>query len=170
MIRVLEMANPGAHDKGRFQGPIGLSCLLFKESRCVIDYGADDNDISLHMLDENKMRTHILDCVVALRRVQKEKSIKKISSGDEDHESAKNRVFTAAITMIMDDSESVDADPVLISLLAPFPDKEKMTDGRSWLSLHLALALGDKVDEKDVHLLYSQNPLVLQRYHLKACR
>jgi hypothetical protein len=69
-------------------------------------------------------------------------------------------------SMIMDDDELIDNNPVLISLLVPFPDKEIMTDGRNWLPLHFALALGDNIKEDDARLLYSRNPLSMQAYHL----
>jgi hypothetical protein len=86
----------------------------------------------------------------------------------EQYISAKNRVFVSALSTIMDDKESFDDDNCLLkSLLAPFPDKEKMTDGHSWLPLHFALALGNKVREADVHILQSQDPLAMQRYRLK---
>jgi hypothetical protein len=39
-----------------------------------------------------------------------------------------------------------------------------MTDGRSWLPLHIALALGDTVKEEDVHSLSLHSPLEMQRY------
>jgi hypothetical protein len=41
-----------------------------------------------------------------------------------------------------------------------------MTDGRSWLPLHCALALGDNVKEDDVCLLYSDDPIKMQSDHL----
>jgi hypothetical protein len=53
---------------------------------------------------------------------------------------------------------------ILTCLLSPFPDKDKMTDGRSWLPLRMALALGDKVREEDVYMLYSLDPLAMQLY------
>jgi hypothetical protein len=68
----------------------------------------------------------------------------------------------------MSHEESVEVDHrILISLLASFPDKEKMNDGRSWLPLHFALTLGDVVREEDVHILHLQDPLAMQRYSLK---
>jgi hypothetical protein len=73
-------------------------------------------------------------------------------------------VFASALSTIKDDKEFFDDDHHLLnSLLAPFPDTEKMTDGRSWLPLHFALALGNKVREADVHILQSQDPLAMQR-------
>jgi hypothetical protein len=40
---------------------------LFKETEFVIDDGEIAN---IHNVDEDKMRCHILDCLVALRRVE----------------------------------------------------------------------------------------------------
>jgi hypothetical protein len=156
---------------GHFHGPIGPSCLFFKEMGCLIgDNDVDDSEAGSEMLDEEKMRSLILDCVVALSRVQREKKEnrkQKTSDADEQHENAKNRVFTTAISMVMDNDESLDTDPALTSLLVSFPDRKKTTDGRSWLSLHFALALGDKVKEDDVRILYSYDPMAMQLLHLK---
>jgi hypothetical protein len=124
------------------------------------------------MLDEEKMKCLIIDCTVALRRIQRKKEEKrkdKINSGREQYTSANNRVFVAAVSMILDDNESLDTDPALANLLLPFPNKNKMTDGRSWLSLHFALALGrDKVKDAVVRLLYSHGPLAIQQHHLQG--
>jgi hypothetical protein len=62
--------------------------------------------------------------------------------------------------MIMDGEKSVDADEhILTSILRPFPDKEKMTDGRGLLPLHIAVALGNKIRDVDVHTLRLNDPL-----------
>jgi hypothetical protein len=86
------------YDDDRFHRSISLSVLLFKETKCVIsndtnngngdDYndndsgngdGVSDKDKcdfnDLKESDDEKMRSHILDCLVALRRVQKQKEI-----------------------------------------------------------------------------------------------
>jgi ankyrin repeat protein len=70
--------------------------------------------------------------------------------------------------MIINDSESLDADPALVNLLVPFPDQKRKTDGRTWLPLHFALALGKEVKEKDVRLLYSYDPIAMQKPHLSG--
>lgn len=65
----------------------------------------------------------------------------------------------------MDDKESIEIDRHIIKfLLASFPDTQKMTDGRSWLPLHFAVALRDKLSEEDVHVLYSSDPLAWRRF------
>jgi hypothetical protein len=157
----------------RFRGSSGLSHshTLFKETKCTIDTNVDHgndgvNVYDMKALDEEKIRCHILDCLVALRRVQKKKKTININSGDGDYESAKNRVFEAAISMIMVDEQSVADDRILTSLLASLPDDEKMTDGRSWMPLHFAIVLGDKIKDDDVHRLHSYDPLAMRQYSL----
>jgi TolA-binding protein len=107
----------------------------FKEMGCLIDKNNDvnDSDIDIEMLDEEKMIRLLLDGLAALRIVQREKEEKrkdKSSSGQQQHESAKDKVFAGAISMIMDDDKFLDADPALANHLLPFPDKNKMADGR----------------------------------------
>jgi hypothetical protein len=67
------MVNLGGNS--RFLGPIGPSCLSFKKMGYLIgdDNDVDDSDINVEMLDEKKMKCLIIDCAVALRRIQREK-------------------------------------------------------------------------------------------------
>jgi hypothetical protein len=151
-----------------FQGSISLSYKLFKDLKCVIDdpFEVDeDGKENLLLMDEDRIRGHILDCLVALRRVQKAKRIIKTSMANKQYEIVEQRVFASAVSTIMDDGECSDArHSILTSLLAPFPDNEKMTDGRSWLPLHIAIGLGDEVKVEDVHKIYLHKPLVMHRY------
>jgi hypothetical protein len=48
--------------------------LLFKETECLID---DGDKANIDNVDEDKMRCHILDCLVALYKVQKKKKISR---------------------------------------------------------------------------------------------
>jgi hypothetical protein len=75
---------------GRFQGHRGvnISSLLFKKLICVND---------LQLPDEDRMKCHILNCIVALRRMQTGKNTNRVSSADKQYESAKNRIFAAAL-------------------------------------------------------------------------
>jgi hypothetical protein len=130
---------------------------LFREMKCVND---DTNNV-----DYDKMRCHILDCLAALRRLQRDSRIcGSRTATEEQHESAKNKVYAAAIPTTMDDNGHGNH-YILTFLLSPFPDKNKITDGRSWLPLSFALALGDKIEEKDVRVLHSNNQLPMQRYN-----
>jgi hypothetical protein len=168
------------HDgnNNRYEGPISPCYTLFEEMQCFVDidivyeYDDDDNDdfdrVTLANLDLDRMRCHILDCLVALRSVEKKKRILKINREDEEYELAKSRVFNSAIPMIMNDKETVDDNNhILAPLLSPFPDKEMMTDGLSWLPLHFALALGDKIKEEDINILHARDPIAMQRYSLR---
>jgi hypothetical protein len=153
---------------GRFQGTIGPYFQFIKQMRCVNDNSVDNDNISSEMLDEDSMRCVALDCMVALQKVEMEKKTRMaLGDADEQHENAKNRVFAAAVSMIMDDDKLVDANPALHSLLTTFLKKKKITDGRTWLPMHFALAFGDRIEEDCIHLLYSRHPVTLQQYHRK---
>jgi hypothetical protein len=123
---------------------------------------SNDNPIDLKTLDEDKMRCQILDCLIALCRVQKQKDIEGISHR---LESTKRRIFAAAVALIIDEKLPIESDQHVVSfLMDSFPDSIKMTDDRKWLPLHFAVALGNKVSEEDVHMLYSSEPLAMRRY------
>lgn len=134
-------------------------------------------------LDEDKIRSHILDCLIALRKVQKEKrerrelrksffrkmvAAKKISTDiNYQLESAKNRIFASAVKVIIDDKKTAESDQhILTSLITSFPDNAKMIDGRSWLPLHFAIALGHEISEEDVRTAYSADPMAMRKYNL----
>ncbi len=68
----------------------------------------------LKTLDEDKMRCLILDCLVALRQVQKQKEIEKINHC---YENTKNRIFFSAVSLIIDDKVSIDSDQHIITSL-----------------------------------------------------
>jgi hypothetical protein len=70
--------------------------------------------------------------------------------------------------MILDEQSPIESDQFILSLLLePFPDERKKTDGCSWLTMHFALALGNKVREEDIHEVHRADPLSLQRYGYK---
>jgi hypothetical protein len=147
-----------------FSGSVRSSYNLFYEMKC--NSGDSKRSCVLPMdlkpLNEDKMRCHILDCLVALCRVQRAKDVDEISHR---YESTKRRIFAAAVSLIIDGILNSDQH-IISSLLESFPDSGKRTDGRSWLPLHFAVALGNEVDEEDIHKLYSNEPLAMRRYHL----
>jgi hypothetical protein len=51
--------------------------MLFQDANCLINEAVDDDDDDNddEVLDEDKMRCHILDCMAALRRVQRRKRV-----------------------------------------------------------------------------------------------
>jgi hypothetical protein len=166
-------------------GKMGIksSIDLFHELKCV---SALEQNLTLResrfmdifALDEDKIRSHILDCLVALRKVQKEKqswtyffrkmvAAKKIKDINYQLESAKNRIFASAVKVIIDDKEPAEGDQnILTSLITAFPDNNKMIDGRGWLPLHFAVALGHEISEEDVRTVYSADPMAMRRYNL----
>jgi acetolactate synthase regulatory subunit len=69
--------------------------------------------------------------------------------------------------MILDELRPIESDQKIFTLLLqPFPGEAKNTDGRSWLPMHFATALGNKITEDDIHEVHSADPLSIQRYNL----
>jgi hypothetical protein len=123
----------------------------------------DDCDIAeiLSLLDEEKMKCHIINCLAALQIVRIEKKRLLEISINKKHELVKKKVFQGACLILMDDEFSAMKNPILDT----FPDKSKMTSGQSWLPMHFAIVLyvENKISEEDVHTLYSIDPLALRR-------
>jgi DNA modification methylase len=102
------------HDiDNRFDGPISPSYNLFKDMQYIIenDDENDNNDPETLDYDFKKMRCHMVNCLVALHRVQKVTRKLIIDNGDKEYESAKSRIFNSAISMIngelVDDSDQI---------------------------------------------------------------
>jgi hypothetical protein len=153
-----------------FNGSISSSIELFKNMPCLAE-GADIECDGVKILDEEKIRCHILDCLVAFRRVQRQIRRLKMSSGNEQYESAKKRIFASAVSMILDEETPIESDQCVFStLLASFPDKDKRADGRGWLPMHYAIALGNKVREEDIYEVHSADLLSIQRYNMRNQR
>jgi hypothetical protein len=133
------MAN---NNDDHFNGAIHSSIELFKKMLCLTGAADDIERVEIEMLDEEKMRCNILDCLVALRRVQRYKKdlamsrkllgmkFTEMSRKNVQYESAKSRIFASAILMILDEQRPIESFPLTL-LLAPFPDTEKMIDGRT---------------------------------------
>ena len=156
---------------------------LFVKLKCVksghegLNWDADDFDIT--QLDEKKMKTHILDCVAALGMIQQRLSHKQSSlrregeqSLTEETQAVSNKVFkasllTMATAMIHDGTDVSKQSESVDMLLRAFPDESKQMDGRNWLPLHWAVALEEQcVTEEDVNVIYTGDPMALQRKHL----
>jgi ankyrin repeat protein len=124
---------------------------------------------ALLLLDENKMRCHIFNCLTALHLIQ----IQKMKCVDfeeiRDHELVKRKVFMNAISMIIDDGSNSNHES-LDTVLSAFPDESKMNDERSWLPMHFAIALigEDKISEDDIYTLLSADPLSMHRLSNKV--
>jgi hypothetical protein len=72
------------------------------------------------------------------RIVENERSKTNVSESNK-HELVKSKVFAAAILMMMNDECDNNQDQNAI--VSAFPDDSKVTDERSWLSMHYAVAL-----------------------------
>jgi ankyrin repeat protein len=126
---------------------------------------------ALALVDEDKMRCHIFNCLIALTLVHTEKRKKEYSADDGNYEMVKGKVFNAAISMILDDEELNSNEAVVKTILSgfPFPDEVKIADKRSWFPQHFTIALGvrNKISEDDIRIMLSVNPLPMQRLSKK---
>jgi ankyrin repeat protein len=145
---------------------IKASFQLFDRLKCCLaDLNTDsDNNTALALMEEEKMRCLILNCVAGLRIVEKEKS-KKNSSEINQKELGKRKLFAAAVAMMMSD----ECDNNQNAIVSAFPDDSKMTDKRSWLSMHFAVALTveNKISEEDILMLQAANPLAMHLFSEK---
>jgi len=126
-------------------------------------------------LDEDKMMTHILDCLGALSEVQRlrmeqKKPLKLTPTGDvlsEEQCNLRNKLFVAAAKTILEhvDRGCPDGGNTIDKLCESFPDTHKLTDGRGWLPLHWVVALGDAFTVDDVKKVCEMDPLALRRHH-----
>jgi hypothetical protein len=123
-------------------------------------------DTALVLVDIDKMRCHIINCLTAMHLVEAETKQKEAFVDNDDYELAKRKVFNAAISIISDDK--FDSDEALVkSILLYFPisDERKVSDERSWLPQHFAIALGvrHKISEDDIRIMLSVDSLPPQR-------
>ena len=162
-----------ARKKRCFQQFLQLKCVKAGHEEFL---NADAVDIDINTLDVDKMKDHILDCLVALGIVQQELVSKEKSLvGQEGKETQaallSNKVFKASLSitttaMIHDGTELSETDNAVERLLRAFPDDSKRTDGRSWLPLHWAVVANEKsLTEAEMKLVYASDPMALQRCH-----
>jgi hypothetical protein len=80
---------------------IKASLQLFnKLGCCSSDLNGDVNNVetALALVDVDKMRCHIINCLAALHMVEDEEVL-----DEENYKLGKSKVFNAAISMILDD-------------------------------------------------------------------
>jgi hypothetical protein len=120
-----------------------------------------DDDAALELVDEDMMRCQIINCVAALQLVQRRRGREKNNS---KYELTKRKVFSAAISMILDTEVGGDQRD-MSTIFSAFPDVSKKSDERSWLMMHFAIALNarNRISEDEVHTLLSADPLAMQR-------
>jgi hypothetical protein len=153
------MSDNDKHIKATFQ--------LFERLKCCLADLNGDFDIvtALALMEEDMMRCLILNCLAALRVVQNQiERSKQNGSETNKHESVKRKVFAEAISMMMTDECDKNQDQN--SIVSAFPDDSKMTDERSWLPMHYAVALTveNKISEEDVLILHAANPLAMHSF------
>ena len=98
-------------------------------------------------LDRDKMMSHVLDCLSAL------KVIDEFYDKEKKNEvyDVKKKVFLKAIQFIMEDrSPAVKIKPDLERLLQSFPDNTKLSDDRKFLSLHWSVLEDAKMEQKEI--------------------
>jgi hypothetical protein len=81
-----------------------------------------DNDTALALMDLDKMRSLILNCIAGLRIVENERS-KRNGLEIDKHELVKRKVFAAAILMMMSDESVTNKDQGAI--VSSFPDDSR---------------------------------------------
>jgi hypothetical protein len=164
---------------------IKASLHIFDELNCCYSHlngNVDDVNAALALVDLDKMRCHIINCLTALNLVEMEmrKQVHSdngaINSDNEKCEFVKSKVFNKAITMIVDDEfdsrdEVVDDEfefesrneVVVNTIFSNFP--RSISDERSWLHQHFAIAFSssDKISEDDVRIILSEDPLAKHR-------
>jgi hypothetical protein len=151
---------------------IFASYSLFDKLKCCSEFFylngnfSVRDDTPLAFLEEDKMMCHIINCFAALRVVQirRRKQQKEKNNYNEKHELMKRKVFRAACLMMID--AEFDNDEIVVNtILSAFPDDSMMSDKRSWLPMHFAIALflENKITEEDVHVLHTTDPLAMYR-------
>ena len=158
---------------------------LFIKLKCVKNgvEAVDADDVDVTQLDEEKMTAHLIDCYAALGVVQQERIRKNqpliVREGGQalstDMQAVRNKVLKASIRVL--DDELVHDGTLLPAsgrpravkqLLRAFPDESKQTDGRGWLPLHWAIAMGMSaagISEEEMKILYASDPMAFQRHH-----
>jgi hypothetical protein len=144
------------------------SLWLFDKLECChsnLNGDFDNVSTALALVDEDKMRCHIFNCLIALNLGHTEKR-KEYSADDDEYEMIKGKVFNSAISMILDDEfDSNEAVVKTILTGFPFPDESKTSYEKSWFPQHFAIALGvrSEISGDDIRVMLSVDPLPTQR-------
>jgi ankyrin repeat protein len=170
LISDIFKANPGwTHFKTMQRASrIHESFSLFREVNCFplnnVDLQKDSDDAALILGAIEKMRCHILNCLAALSVIQIETKNHQISLNEERHESVKSMVFSGACSMMIE-TELDNDEVVMTTLLSAFPDKSKMSDGKTWLPMHFAVVLfiNNKISAEDVHMMHTADVFAITR-------
>jgi hypothetical protein len=125
-------------------------------------------EAALALVEVDKMRCPIINCLAALHVVQIENNKDEEVLYEENYELVKSKVFNAAISMILDD-EFESGEAVVNALYSAFPDESKMSAERSWLPQHFAFVLGVRniISENEIRIMLSVDPLAMDRLSKK---
>jgi len=138
-----------------------VNALNFVES---LGFHPCDDSFNADLFDEDSFRLYVLDCIGALVCFQK---ILKLRQKEKDDyaKRAKRRVFWQSLMQIASCAEKENwTNVALNTVLQTFPaDKNKNSDGRSWLPLHFAVSL-QLTDPSDISAIFSSNT-----QSIKAC-
>jgi hypothetical protein len=145
------------------------SLQLFDKLECCsssLNGNFNNVDAALALIDRDKMRRHIINCLTALYLVETQIQGSDETVDDENYELVKGKVFSASISMISEDT--FDSDEAIVSTLLssfPFPDDGNVSNERSWLPQHFTLALGvrNEISEDHIRIMLSVDPLPTQR-------
>ena len=148
------------------------SIELFAKLKCFKtgyeEMNADAVAVDITILDAEKMKTLILDAVAALGIIQQKKPLPQEDGQllTTEMQAVSNKVFVTSLAtaMIHCGTDIPTQDASIQRLLRVFPEDEKQADGRSWLPLHWAF-VADSMTEEDVKVLFTRDPMALQRYH-----
>jgi hypothetical protein len=126
-------------------------------------------DASLALVDEDKIRCLIINCLAALHLVQIERAKTEVTADDRKVDLVQRKVFNGAVSMIVNDDLNRDQ-AVEDTILSAFPHKSKTFEvasrnGMCWLPMHFAIALtaDDKISEDGVLVLLSVDPLAMHQ-------
>ena len=140
-----------------------------------------ENDEDFTMADEDKIMTHMMDCLALLAAVQKEQQ-KDIPVNPADARVVRNKVFVEALSMVgnsllrIGDKEQpkrtthAAVDQLLEAFSFPSSRYNVENECTGWLPLHWAVALLPlqecNVTETDVNTLYDLDPMAMQMKHV----
>jgi hypothetical protein len=98
--------------------------LFDKLNCCSSSLNENLNEVyaALALAEEDKMRCHIINCLIALTLIQTEKGKNEVadSADDDNYKMVKGKVFNAAISMILDEKLNSN-EAVVKTILTGFP-------------------------------------------------
>jgi hypothetical protein len=140
---------------------IKASLKLFQKLNCIFsDLEGDSHyfDAALALIDVEKMRHHVVNCLIALELIHiRNEKIVAVAAND-DYKLVKCKVFNASINVILDDE--LDRNEAVVNTILsvfPFADERKISDEQSWLPQYFAVALAIRsgISEDILHAILS---------------